>query len=205
MNKDELIKLKEELIKNERYALLDQDMEISLTSKTKLEIEQEIITDKAIKTFENILELYLKMCVSDNLDFDTFKVNIYPEYYVSIDKIKNEKGFIDENKISKDAILNNIVNIRYAIYSYNGNKKVIPSFNYETKNSKLKGYNSFIEYCYNKVYTVDYDKFIRGVTSLGYEISVNASKFDNLIGDNNFLNGEVEFTSIDFMEKAKKK
>lgn len=170
MNKDELIKLKERLIiqtKTKKYGYFDPTSAYVDPEdvKTVEEITSEIDTQKAIETFELLMENFVRYLVDRGTDFQKIIFSIPIDLFASehfLNKCANdEKCGYERSDITKEDILYDVIPLSI----------MFQAFETDEKNSWIDLDDS--EYAeIRPIGTVKYSEFVKGLELLGYDVSL---------------------------------
>lgn len=170
MNKDELVKYKEYLLKksNRKYGFYDHSnkfVEID-DLQTVNEIVSSIDMNNVIKQFELFLKNSFKYLNENGIDFDRIELFIPADLYASESFLKKcSKGRERDLVIplQKKDVLYGVVPLRVWLTAYDSNGcDVFPRF-------FLGNEREFFEFA---VAAVEYNKFVELVAELGYDISL---------------------------------
>ena len=173
MNKDELIKLKEQLMKatpsapTKRYGYFDTADGWHLDYETEYEIISEINMQSTIKKFETILEYYVKWLVSKKIDFEKIKIIIDPNIYASEEYLVRYDEAKMMPELAKDDVLYDVIPLSFNLVAYDSNG-YMTGLQFRFKD------DAYFDYMMNDIFgtTVIYSEFVKLLEQLGYDISL---------------------------------
>lgn len=183
MNKDELIKLKEQLMKStpaspvKRYGWFDSAGGTwECDYKTEYEIMSEINMPRTIKKFETLMEAYVKYLVSKKIDFEKIKICFHPDLYASEEYLDRCDETDDSEllpELKKDDVLYDVIPLYFWLKVYDSNGHSIdlgPKLDDDlnSMNKDIAG-------------AVRYSEFVKLLEQLGYDISLK--NFDEYFAD----------------------
>ncbi|MBR4618553.1 MAG: hypothetical protein IKO49_04530 [Bacilli bacterium] len=175
MNKSELLKLKEKLLKSETYCLVDifgnEDgyINLELIDNTKLLKEniegahREDSEDVAVRYFEKACENFIRTMATNNISYDQIEVDISPLFYIkssAIDQKATEEGDILESDFQAHDLLDDMIVTNFAFCALENGKRVeTDSINHYTDKLltpqfTLK-YSTFVDKMSNKDFDLD--------------------------------------------------
>jgi len=184
MNKNELIKLKEELLEKNNNQNNSENNKKGMF--TELLYIKNFNNKSIVNTIEQLLEKTVKELTKNNISFDTIKIKVYPSYsvtekfyYANADKLDNKFNILFNKDNINDLLLNfnirvfdysrKIENIDQSIYSCIYRLEQLPiQTNYIAK-TLISNDNKTI------TNNINYEHIVDLIEMLGYEITyVNA-------------------------------
>ena len=205
MNKEELIKLREQLMKsNEKYTKVSfegtYDDVIKAEPFDENKTEDDILDEYdpgideqiALDYFEAKVEEIIKNATLNNVSFDGISTNMYFQYYVN-DKMAgeiDEHCYLPIDKYDRKMILNNLVRIAFSFDFIKGKEVVLGAEQYLNDPKEPT--------C--KEFMVHYGRFVGFLISRGFE--VNLKTFDESLYSN--LNGRYPTITLNFLKDYKK-
>ena len=199
MNKEELIKLREQLMKsNEKFTKVSfegtYDDVIKAEPFDESKLEEDILDEydpgvdeqMALEYYEKKVEEIIKNATLNDVSFDGISTDMYFQYYVN-DKMANEIDehcYLPKDKYDRKMILNNLVRISFCFDFVKGSEVVIGAEQY-LDNPKEPACKEFM---------VHYGRFVAFLISRGFE--VDSKTFDESL--NNNLNGRYPTITLNF-------
>ena len=197
MSKQELISLKEKLLRSTKYYLVDitkidnQKVEIeafesftTLSANIKLYDEEE--DRRAVRYLEKSCERLIRLLANQDISYDEVDIEILPLFYLSEAVLKkiDFDYYIDKNEITENDVVNDKVKILLNFnVRENGNYARLP-------NIVLKCMDDFA----SSIFLVDYNTFAGMLCEEGYEL--NQVTFEKVLQARK--NGEDIGVNIEF-------
>lgn len=173
MSKQELIKLRERLLKSNRYYLVDitdvKDDKIqievfenftTLGANVKLYDDEE--AEEAVNYLESSCEKLIRKLADKEIAYDELEIKIVPLFYLNERVVKkvNEESYLDSNDLTIDDLINDKLKV---VFDYN--------FKEDEKNISLpKEILKEMDNIVDQIFLVDYNTFAEILFEEGYEI-----------------------------------
>jgi len=199
MNKDELIKFKDELIKRRKtpkyYVFADHGFDTRGKRQTVEEIYSQVNTEAAIKKFELFLENLVQYLIEEEINFNKIELSLWDYYYLPAkdqsDYSENEEDYKYDLVHDLKEALYNIVPLGINIY---GTEDYEENINCDFLDKMPRELRDVV------LGTVNFNEFINGVKALGYDFSIE--NFDEYMHNIAFPKGNKGNCLIDFSKES---